>query len=108
MIGTCKSKMSVYLVALIDFFPQCEWDRDRGQWEFSKDYHPEIRGREVLKMCGIWVVGPNMISINEFIQECFEEEFEIDVEDFGPISRRFHREVKDFVSAISWIVREQQ
>jgi hypothetical protein len=55
MIETCKSKMSVYLIALIDFFPSCGWDG------------------------GVWA--------------------------FESVSKRFHREVKDFGSAI---VREQQ
>ena len=119
MIETCKSKMSVYLIALIDFFPQCEWDGER--WIFNGDIL-EVRGCEVRfdrlrnkKFCDWLIKSPKLsdsesivfVSVNRFFQECFQEELEIDEEDFESVSRRFHRELKDFGSAISWIVREQ-
>jgi hypothetical protein len=121
MIETCKSKLSVYLIALIDFFPSCEWDSEG--WIFNGE-RLEVRGCEVRngrRFCDWLIKSPKkkkkklsdsesivFVSVNRFIQECFQEELEIDEEDFESVSKRFHREVKDFGSAISWIVREQQ
>lgn len=116
MIQTCKSVISVYLIALIEFFPDCEYID--GLWEFKKDYEVEIRGCQIFKnpMCGWQIESPKlsdskntaMLWVDEFIRECFEEEFKTDSEDFESVSKRFHREVKNFDSALSWIVREMQ